>query len=627
MAQRTAVQHRTAAAPRRVQIPWAIPMQSLRDTYREVWAVDFEFAPDDNLLPKPVCLVARELKSGREVRLWRDQFGNQPPYSTRSDVLFVAYYASAEIGCHLALGWPVPERILDLFCEFRCATNGLPLPAGSGLLGALTYYGLDAIGASDKDDMRNLILSCGPWSDAEQRAILDYCASDIDALARLLPAMGPSLDLPRALLRGRYMASAARIERNGVPIDTETLALFRQHWTAVQERLIARIDRDYGVFEGRTFKRNNFATWLARQDVPWPRLASGELDLTEGTFRQMSRVYPQVAPLHELRSTLSGLRLNDLQVGPDRRNRTILSAFRSKTGRNQPSNSRFVFGPSTWLRGLIKPPPRWGLAYIDWKQQEFGIAAALSGDLRMQEAYLSGDPYLSFAKQAGAVPADATKATHKSQRELFKACVLAVQYGMGAESLARRIAQPPILARELLKLHRETYDIFWRWSDGLLDQTLLQSEVATVFGWTLHVAANPNDRSLRNFPMQANGAEMLRLACAVATEAGIEVCAPVHDAVLIAAPLDMLDDHVALMKTLMSEASRVVLDGFALGADDVIVRAPDRYMDDRGKVMWDTIVSLVADLESEGDGLNLCVSDNIGSGTAECQPQQPFYSL
>ena len=48
----------------------------------------------------------------------------------------------------------------------------------------------------------------------------------------------------------------------------------------------------------------------------------------------------------------------------------------------------------------------------------------------MMEAYPSGDPYLAFAKQAGAVPAHATKDTHHAKREQFKACVLAVQYGM-----------------------------------------------------------------------------------------------------------------------------------------------------------------------------------------------------
>ena len=65
--------------------------------------------------------------------------------------------------------------------------------------------------------------------------------------------------------------------------------------------------------------------------------------------------------------------------------------------------------------------------------------------------------------------------------------------------------------------------------------------------------------------MQANGAEMLRLACCLATERGIEVCAPVHDAVLICAPLERLDADVARMQDAMREASRIVLDGFELG--------------------------------------------------------------
>src|SRR5262249_41951650 len=153
------------------------------------------------------------------------------------------------------------------------------------------------------------------------------------------------------------------------------------------------------------------------------------------------------APLREVRDSLSKLRLNDLAVGPDGRNRVLLSAFASKTGRNQPSNSRFIFGPSAWLRGLIQPGPGMAVAYLDWEQQEFGIAAALSEDQVMMEAYRSGDPYLAFAKQAGAVPPEATKHTHGPERDLFKACVLAVQYGMGEASLAQRIGKPVPYAR------------------------------------------------------------------------------------------------------------------------------------------------------------------------------------
>jgi DNA polymerase I len=272
---------------------------------------------------------------------------------------------------------------------------------------------------------------------------------------------------------------------------------------------------------------------------------------------------------------------------------TLLSTFGASSSRNTPSNSRFIFGPSVWLRGLIKPPHGYAVAYIDWQQQEFGIAAALSGDAAMLAAYQSGDPYLAFAKQAGAAPPDATKKTHPAIREQFKACVLAVQYGMGPLALAGRIGQPPFVGRDLLRAHRHTYRKFWAWSDAALDHAVLNNVVHTTFGWTRHVVEKFNPRSLRNFPMQANGADMLRLACSLATERGVEICAPIHDALLIGAPLNRIEADIATTRAAMAEASRVVLNGFELGTDVAITRWPDRHMDPRGRVMWTRTLALV----------------------------------
>jgi DNA polymerase I len=142
-------------------------------------------------------------------------------------------------------------------------------------------------------------------------------------------------------------------------------------------------------------------------------------------------------------------------------------------------------------------------------------------------------------------------------------------------------------------LHRETYRVFWRWSDAAVDHAMLTGSLHTAFGWRVRVPAVSNERSLRNFPMQANGAEMLRLACCLGTERGIEVCTPVHDAVLICAPLERLEADVACMRQAMAEASRIVLDGFELGTDAQIVRYPDRYMDERGAVMWGRVMNLI----------------------------------
>jgi hypothetical protein len=152
------------------------------------------------------------------------------------------------MSCFLELGWPVPQRILDLFAEFRRVTNGRHVIAGNGLLGALAQYGLGGGSATEKAEHRNLAIRGGPFTAAEQTELLDYCQTDVEALARLLPAMLPHIDLPRALLRGRYGVAVAAIERTGVPIDTEILSLLRQRWTKIKGELIREIDADYGVY-------------------------------------------------------------------------------------------------------------------------------------------------------------------------------------------------------------------------------------------------------------------------------------------------------------------------------------------------------------------------------------------
>ena len=540
-------------------------------------------------------MVACELHTGREIRLWRSGLLRlrTAPFGIGEGALFLAYFASAELGCFLELGWPLPTNVVDLFVEHRCETNGVPTTCGDGLVGALALRGLAHIDAGEKEAMRRLVMDRAAWSDAQQAAILDYCASDTTALIALLPQMAPTIDWPRALLRGRYMAAVARMERAGVPIDLVTHRRMVGCWDAIKQRLVTEIDGAFGVFDGLTFKSDRFREYLLASGIDWPRHPSGALVLDDSTFRDQTIRWPQLLPLHELRATLANLRLTGLQVGADGRNRCLLSPFRAVTGRNQPSNTRFIFGPARWMRGLIRPPEGWGLAYIDFASQEIAAAAALSGDERMVEAYVTGDPYLAFAKAARLVPADASKGTHPAIRERCKAIVLGIGYGMEADTMAARAGIRPCDARELLRLHRDTYRTFWRWSDATVASALLTGTMSSVFGWQRRIGREPNSRSLMNWPMQSAGAEMMRIAAIAGTEAGLDVCAPVHDAFLIAAPLERLDGDVATMRGLMSRAGRAVTGGLVVRTDVEVVRWPGRFMDARGAAMWDRVVAML----------------------------------
>ena len=155
-------------------------------------------------------------------------------------------------------------------------------------------------------------------------------------------------------------------------------------------------------------------------------------------------------------------------------------------------------------------------------------------------------------------------------------------------------------ARELQRLHKTTYKTFWKWSDDTVTTALFTGKMQSVFGWRRNVERNANPRSLMNLPMQAGGSEMMRLAAIAATEAGIEVCCPVHDAFVMSAPTNRIEDDVAAMREIMSKAGRAVTGGLDVRTDVKIARGPGRYMDKRGKGMWDKVMALLEHLGTPG---------------------------
>ena len=160
---------------------------------------------------------------------------------------------------------------------------------------------------------------------------------------------------------------------------------------------------------------------------------------------------------------------------------------------------------------------------------------------------------------------------------------------MGPATLARLANLSEARASQLISWHQTVFAAFWQWSDAIETHGFLQRHLQSVFGWRITVGPDVNPRFLRNFPMQANGAEMLRLACCLVTEAGIRLCFPLHDALLIEAPLEELDAAISTTERLMAEASRVVLEDFALRTTRKVVRYPDRLGDARGQSVWAAI--------------------------------------
>ena len=238
------------------------------------------------------------------VRRWTADGGGQVPYDVGPGALFVGHYSIAEWVAHLALHWPVPVHVIDTYAEARALRNGLP-DGKSGLLAAAERYGIATIAQAEKDAGRELAMRGGPWSADEQTRLLDYCTSDVrtnsELFRRMLPdILKPELGLQHALLRGRYMVAAARIEHCGVPFDNDLLTRLQSKWTALQLKLIEAVDGGhYDCYDGTTFKQDRFKLLLDRLGLlkHWPRSMTGLLSTTEKEFKSKADAHPELRQL------------------------------------------------------------------------------------------------------------------------------------------------------------------------------------------------------------------------------------------------------------------------------------------------------------------------------------------
>ena len=214
----------------------------------------------------------------------------------------------------------------------------------------------------------------------------------------------------------------------------------------------------------------------------------------------------------------------------------------------------------------------------------------------MQHDYNTNpDLYIGFGQHID-LPEWATKETHPREREIYKTALLSTQYGVGADSLSLKIRQSPAHAQELLDEHRRIYRRYWEWQDNIAEYGTFNCELHTAYGWNLNVTSFTKDTTNRNFLIQGNGAEILRMACQLAIERGVTICGTNHDSLLIEAALDQIDHAVAVAKKAMEDASAIVLGGFRLRTDHKIYRYPDRYRDTKkkGYEMWRKIWTILA---------------------------------
>ena len=577
---------------------------------------DFEYEVEPGDLPNVLCMVAyvldQNLRHVRTIRLWRGEFGPTPPFDVGPNTLFVAYSAWAEMTCFKTLGWKFPEYIFDLHTAYLAASNILrPYEPDEArkkirkrLSDACRAYGLEGWERIDKEVIAKAIAD-GSWRGRySPEEVVAYCDEDTRMEARLLRALLigrhglPPADTDRVLHWSNYSAKCvALIQARGMPIDMVLWNLVQENRAAVIEALRRQFDPSYDSddpiynAEGE-WSYERFERWLISVGIyTWPRLETGKLDISSDAFRIMSYL-PGIESLHALRDCIGFIVRARLPIGRDGRNRPSLFPFATATGRN--AHAKSPFNAHAGVRSFMVFPPDAVGAYLDWRTQEVGVAAVLSGDRALMEDYAAGDIYYALARLAGQTYGLDQKSWKKERpdvRQRMKSLQLAVSYGMGVPSLARGLNRHPLIASEIIERYKRQYSVLWQWRAAMVNTAMVQRRIESTHGWPLYLTTSPNKRTLFNFPMQSGGAEMLRHATLKLCEAGIVPIMLIHDGILFE---EADREKIELAREIMLQAGREICGGFEIGVDvDQWLIGGARYRDKRpiAQKMWRTIMN------------------------------------
>lgn len=273
----------------------------------------------------------------------------------------------------------------------------------------------------------------------------------------------------------------------------------------------------------------------------------------------------------------------DRFIGCDFKQRPNYNPYGTKTGRNAPSSTSFLFLMPKWMRLLVNPRKGRYICDLDAHSEEVAIAAALYNDENKREVYRSADVYMKYAQLAGAYPKDKPILTEDEResekwfkeegwtqvRKIYKGGFLGMQFGMGGASLERRVR---------LSLPEEKRDeIFEGWGDSFVDsyRSLFSNETECVTkirqvytnqkkgvmlqdGWRLG-PDDPNILSVSNFPVQGTGSVILRRCCELCDAEGIQIYATLHDAISFTGKLENMKREIDTARECFRRAAEDIL--------------------------------------------------------------------
>ena len=407
--------------------------------------------------------------------------------------------------------------------------------------------------------------------DLEPKDIYKYACEDADVTLRLMKPLAEelrknSLEEVFQNIEMPLMPVLARMERNGVVLDTETLKEVENDFTARLQTL----EKDIYELAGHEFTINSprqvgevlFGELKLSEKVK--KTKSGQYSTSEEVLRDLHSKHPIVQKILDYRG-LKKLLSTYVEALPKLINpatghiHTSFNQAVTATGRLSSSNPNLQNIPvrgedGREIRKAFIPEEGEIFFSADYSQIELRIMAHLSGDEHMIEAFNAGHDV--HAATAARIFHKDIKDISKDERRKAKTANFGIIYGISAFGLAERMDVSRTEAKELIDSYFEMYPKIKDYISKAVDTAREKGYIETEFGRRRYlpdinsrnaVVRGYAERNAVNAPIQGTAADIIKIAMIrVQQRLDAEGCKArmmlqVHDELNFSVPADEFD--------------------------------------------------------------------------------------
>ncbi len=370
----------------------------------------------------------------------------------------------------------------------------------------------------------------------------------VDGLNRRLDPLMLSSEV---LFRKRAVDDANSCFGRGIPINVHLLAVEQQKLFAIQHELNKELP--LGLVDGKGDVDNAVLVnqLSLSEHNAWPKKTNGDLDVSTKAL-EASKVFLAKSIL-KAKKFYRDKKIIKFTLDGDCRHRSYPQPFGTRTGRDRPTGAAFIYLPKHF-RSLVQPNSGTVIVIIDYQCQEPTIAAALSGSRELYNLCYQADLYQSLLDRGK---------FNGLQRKQVKQLLIAYLYGISVAGIAAKFQIEYELASQWTFDMGEILNPIENWLNKTTNQAFKQGEICSL-DWRMTVTPSSNRLSIRNWPIQAAGGDILRRACALLADDDISVIYRLHDAVMIEISEENYEKTIRQAEGLMQLASQKVLNGYKL---------------------------------------------------------------